>query len=237
MILTTYLTSKPDPQRGGRTFVERDNPLRLLALEGCRRLGLRAVVFHDELSPEFCREHATDRIQFVKVRPLDGYSCNDARFFYYRDWLASHRYRSVFCSDLFDVRVNRDPHALLTPEFDLMVGVHNEAKIGDTRGDGRNIRRRLRWYYSDKERAVCSGKPALMAGTWGGWYEPVVLALSILTAEIEAKKGLRSNCNLPVFQMVIHRDFPAERVWMRGAPLHSRFREKQRQADVAFVHK
>lgn len=236
VILTTYLTGMPDPQRAA--VVPVDDAARLRIYPGCVRLGLKLVVFHDQLSEEFAQSQSTETVSFIRVPTDTTQSVNDYRFFLFRDWLTAHPCRNVFCSDGFDVKVKRNPHELVDDDEILWVGIHRHWKIDDTTPDGRHVARMMRTFYGRLPTEVES-QPILMAGTWGGRSGIVTRTLDCLTREITsihaAQPGV--NCNLAAFNRVAYRDIGKENLWMKGAPLHSQFRAYDDAADVCFVHK
>lgn len=236
IVLTTYLTGNPDPQSGRFVPVDSDEKVALW-MPGMKRLELHGVVFHDSLSDEFVSRHETDRIRFVKTPTSKDYSNNDYRFFVYRDWLAMNPAKSVFCVDLFDVRVNRSPHALVSDDFHLWVGIERDWLIDSKTPDGRWMVRKLTEYYGNVPDAVES-KNILTAGHWGGSYSHVLRLLVLLTSEISRlSSGPANNCNMAAFNTVLYRDIGEQFLWKKGAPLHSVFRAYDAGADVCFVHK
>ena len=236
VILTTYLTGMRDPQRSDAVPV--DDPDRLQIVPGCRRLGLPLVVFHDQLSEGFVNRESNEFVSFVRVTTDTSQSVNDQRFLFFRDWLSRNVFENVFCSDGFDVRVNRNPFELVDDSADLWVGVHRDWTIDDSTSDGRYVSRMMRHFYGEVPESV-HGKPILMAGTWGGRYQHVLRSLVMLVNEIDAihidKPG--ENCNLAAFNRMAYGEIGGDRIWKNGAPLHSVFRAFDFEADVCFVHK
>ena len=236
VILTTYLTGMPDPQRSD--VVPIDNAERLVIAGGCNRLKLNLVVFHDQLSEEFVSNQTTEFVSFVSVPTDPSRSVNDYRFFIFRDWLAKNPVETVFCSDAFDVHVNRDPHSMIDGDWHLWAGIHRDWRIGDGTADGKYVAYQMRLAFGDVPEEV-DQQPILMAGTWGGRLCPVLRCLILLCNEIDDVHSRKPhlNCNLPVFNRVAYRDIGQGHIWMKGSPLHSVFRAYDTHADVCFVHK
>ena len=104
VVLTTYLTAQPDPQRG-TTWTPDYADLAALR-ESLRRHGRRLVVLHDCL-----QEPDTDLVTHVRV-PAGAAGGSP----YFQRWLASWRYLrqhpeidQVWCVDATDVEMVRDP--------------------------------------------------------------------------------------------------------------------------------
>jgi hypothetical protein len=238
VILTTYLTGIADPARHERVP---PNDLARVAgwSAGILRQGLRGVVFHDQLSTDFCRMLEGECLSFVRVPTPAGLSTNDYRFGVFLDWLDSHPVLdSIFCTDLFDVRVNGNPHALVGPTHDLWVGVEDDLRIDATTSYGRYLLERIVALYGDVPSEVIDQR-ILNAGVWGGGYEAVTHFLRLMVDELRRldPDGRGLNANMPAFNAVLRREFRDSKLWTQGAPLHSRFRAYEMEADVCFVHK
>lgn len=234
VLLTSYFTSQRDHHH--ECQFPSDAPELLLLAKTAERQGVDCLIFYDALSERFVREHMSRYVTFVKVPPPVGMSNNDYRIFVYRDWLATHRYESVWCCDLFDVRLNRNPASLLDQQHDLWIGIHRDWTISDSTEVGRwMIERFLRFYPEVPE--VVRGKPVLMAGTFGGYCDPVRKVLELLTGEHERCNPGEKNYDMALFNLVAHRDLGSMKVWTNGAPMHSEFRAYDSHADVCFVHK
>ena len=122
VILTTYLTSKPDPQRN---IVVAPNDFSYMEgwYQSVMELGLHAIIFYDNLDPEFVKAHTNSNVSFVECQ-LGDLSLNDERFFLYLMYL--HKYRvyikSIFITDISDVIFIKSP-------FDLVKGPNTYRKI------------------------------------------------------------------------------------------------------------
>ncbi len=75
VLLTTYLTKYVDPQSGKRVMAN-DSRMMKLAITAAE-VGHPCVVFHDQLSDEFCEQYP--QTEFVKVSNKTMLSCNDYR--------------------------------------------------------------------------------------------------------------------------------------------------------------
>ena len=126
VILTSYFSKKPHPQRGdpdcvgitkGGRVSQEDFSYIQDWYNSVHTLGLQARIFFDELSEDFLSEYTTDKIKFIKTNVEETrFSNNDWRFFCYRDYLKSNKHDGVFMTDCSDVIVAKDPAELLIGE-------------------------------------------------------------------------------------------------------------------------
>ena len=79
-----------------------------------RFLGLRAVIFHDHLPPDFVVQYATDKISFQKIQPDEYFYPNDLRFTIYDKFLEQHSFEWILMTDVRDVYFNSDPIARMS---------------------------------------------------------------------------------------------------------------------------
>ena len=124
LILTSYFSKKKHPNSPndahvvGRTAdgTVSSNEISYIRpwYESVKRLGLNAVVFHDDLTEEFVEEYSTDLISFEKVGDFE-YSNNDFRFFCFDNYLHFNQsFDFIFHTDASDVTVVKDPSSLFT---------------------------------------------------------------------------------------------------------------------------
>lgn len=243
LLCTAYLTARPDPQRG--CHVRRDSFAYIRTWwTSVRRLGLPAVIVHDQLSSRFVRRYTTDRIRFVRVAPY-RWSPNDQRFFAYRDLVARSRYDRVVLTDVSDVRVVRDPFPVLAGLAPpLVVGEEVYAPpIGAWIKTHPWLRAKLRETCGRRSSAVYRffrrhdfAFPTLNAGVIGGRTPEL---LEFLDRFVRVRRALgrpERNLNMPVVNYVLHRFFRGR--FHRGAPVTSRFKGYERhRRDVCFIHK
>lgn len=112
VVLTVYMTSKKDPQRG--VFQDNDSYDYIKPwYETMKDKQLHGIIFYDNLSETFIKKYETDKIFFVKTT-LGSYSINDERYRIYKNFLnENEHYKYVLTTDVSDVEINKDP-------FDLM---------------------------------------------------------------------------------------------------------------------
>jgi hypothetical protein len=124
LILTSYFTSKPNPQLGvlsnrlDPNSVVTETLLNSTSLtkplfQSITDLNLNLIVFHDELSEELILQNQNKNIRFIKVR-LGDYSTNDERYFIYYEFIRQINVKSIFMIDCFDVVCIKPPFALLS---------------------------------------------------------------------------------------------------------------------------
>jgi hypothetical protein len=208
------------------------------------RLGLEAVIVHDELSPGFVARHETARIRFERTAS-GPWSTNDARFFAYREHLAGHPAPLVFLTDLSDVVVMRDPFPTLA-SLGVRLALGDEVyppPIGHTIGRHRWLRHHIeatRTGATDEVAEFFSGErldlPTLNAGVIGGDGSAVSELLDRFVDLRERLGAPERNLNMPLINYLVHRDFAGR--FHHGAPITSRFKAGEWwRRDVCFVHK
>ena len=121
LIFTTYFSGLRDDHR--RKVVPSDKRRFIEPWwRSLLRLPVQGVVFHNNLSAAFVRNHSTPHIRFERVDAAAHYarglSLNDLRFFVYLDKLrAWPNVRRVWLTDARDVWVMRDPFAPATSGY------------------------------------------------------------------------------------------------------------------------
>lgn len=257
LILTTYLTSKPDPQAGAK---RRTRYLKWLKTryrswrggaapeqpgipgpddfdrirvwyESIIRVGCRGVIFHDELSPAFVRRWSHPQVRFEPYAPRTPRSLNDERYLCYLDWLKAHpEVERVFLVDLFDVEFFRDP-------FELMDDQQWDIYCGGDPGEHNDRRNRQKMVQAFGE-PLYENEIKLNAGTCGGPRESIVRLLETIVSTLEelTASGKVANLNMAVFNKCVYDLFPKDRI-LYGRPLNSRFKRYENTGDFAIRHK
>lgn len=234
VLLTGYFCRAPDPQRGRRVAADSDDLVQGF-MAGAQKLELHTRIFHDGLGEAFIQKHSTELVRFEPARLAPRQSCNDERFFIYRRWLSAQRgVSSVFCTDLFDIRICRDPHQLVEgPKLWVgsepwsmaeRVGMHNrfERAYGEIPPNLRD-------------------RQILNAGIFGGTRDTVLAFLDAMCDEIRALRASARtafNCNMAAYNAVLYSNAWASRVHAPGKPLHSVFGSYEPDSDAyCFVHR
>lgn len=239
VILTSYLTGSPDPQRG--QDVAPDDDARMVLARSAWQRGQKLVIFHDQLSDKFVARWSSYLCEFVKVETDPTLSCNDARFEHFLAWLQDNPHDHVWCSDLFDVRIGSDPVRYLEQHGSrpLHCGTHYRGETVWSFRDGSPTygthRRWLEQIYGGVP-SFLHDRPILMAGTWGGRCREVVQLLVSLTAEIKATAPRKRNSNLTAFNTVCWRDF-AHLIACPQYPFVSEFGKQQHTSKAVWIHK
>jgi len=224
-ILTSYFTTKPDPQRN--EYSSKDDFSKMInwyfSIVSNR---LNAVVFYDDLSPTFIRKYERENILFEHYS-IGKYSINDERFFCYLDYIISRPNLSrLFMTDLFDVDFLGDPFSLFDDEkFDLYIGT--EDSLPGTWLKYKYMQSYGRLHYTDK--------PVLNAGIIGGNRQPIVKLLSRMVDDFRRINSCK-NVNMAVFNKCVYDLFDEKRI-LKGYPLHSRFKRYEKTGPFYIRHK
>jgi len=121
MILTTYLTGKPDPQRS-MTWKPDDKNVVDVWIKSLTRQGLHGIIFHDSLTEDFCARWANRNVSFHHIQWNTPWTAAEERVRIYRDWLRDNPCDKVLTTDLSDVEFYRDPFELMTDPDKLYIG-------------------------------------------------------------------------------------------------------------------
>ncbi|MDJ0787401.1 MAG: hypothetical protein QNK05_11380 [Myxococcota bacterium] len=229
-LLSTYFTSKPDPQRRVRQPAD---SLAYMSIwyDSVRELGLHGRVFHDGLSDAFSARYATERVRFLQVPRWYSRSTNDHRFLVYRAYLRSYHAQDVFMTDIADVKVARDPFALCESGR-LYVGA-DRWLLGENRwlralAERIGDRRYLAFLDDHAER------PTVNAGVLGGETGLVSEFVERMIAEFARIGRPWVNANMMVFNYVAYTGYE-DRI---GSELCSRYKAFELdRVDVPFIHK
>ncbi len=207
-VLSTYFTSRADPQentRQDRMVVRNNDESYLAAWYGSvREHGLRAIVLHDDLAPEFVQRFETEDIRFLRCS-LGSYSLNDERFFLYLDLLRGLPVRGAFATDISDVTLGGNPAKLLERRARIFVGRDRWDKI-----------RCSDWMRSKLDESAgplgLAGdsrfleQPLFNAGVLGGRREDLIAFLTHMTEALSALDNDR-NHNMVALNLVLYRHY------------------------------
>ncbi|SUX60574.1 mycofactocin system glycosyltransferase [Citrobacter amalonaticus] len=157
VVITTLLTSQPDPQRGTKMISSPD----MLQLWAKSISGAKAVVLADELND------SPDGAQLVKV-PCVSMSPYFARWLHIYQHLREHpEYGFVWCTDGTDVEMLREPWAEMEPG---KIYVGSEHKTYDDQWMKANHHGKAYSDFIEQHR----NEPLLNAGLLGGSREDVM---------------------------------------------------------------
>jgi glycosyltransferase involved in cell wall biosynthesis len=111
VIITTYFTGSPDPQRGESLPNVADDIYPLY--QSLRNHGIQLVVLHDNLNGPDTALDAPWR--FIRVKPAH-HNPYYARWFAIAEHLQTHEYNYVWCVDATDVTMLRNPFPHMEPD-------------------------------------------------------------------------------------------------------------------------
>jgi hypothetical protein len=232
LLITSFLTSKPDPMRGQSH--QPDDVGKMMLARSCREHSTQLLVFHDSLSAEFVAEQSDQFVRFHRVGTMQR-SCNDSRYFFYREWLAENKVDYLFLSDLFDCHLNRNPSYMLPllRKHGLLIS-HETDRIGEPRS--KYVMGKLRQCYGHLPKNLV-GKQILNAGLWGGSHRLVCTYLDMLCNEIVKLTidDKESNVNMAAMNKVAYSE--NIKFWAKGWPLHSTFTAYEKNSTAVFSHK
>jgi hypothetical protein len=200
-IVSTYFTSKNDPQR--REKIQNNNFEYLSKWYiSIIDLKLTGIVFHDSLTEEFVSRFSNKNIYFIKCI-LNDYSLNDERFFIYLELLNIMENSDYFLfTDINDVVVNKNPLSLFKSRNKLFLGRDNVLYWG-----GKNwTRNKLICLYQFNKFKIDTSfvfSPVINAGLIGG-SKSLLINLFQEMNEIFLQIGPKGNNNMVVFNFVIY---------------------------------
>lgn len=251
LLMTTYLTTKPQPQADhAQPLPDQLSFIRpwyesVLALGGARSGMAEALVFHDALSEGFVAAHAVPGVvRFVRVPNEGTLSNNDVRYaMALSELLAAPPPTGTLCAltDGADVRVPAPPHEVLGGAARADALLVGSERIGLDDGAAARADRALaklrallgggafaprRFDAAAVEAAVRSSGRLLNPGVLGGRCPVVRLALCLALGAMgcaDARSGGFANANTPAFNGIGHTYFRPFGRLLTGPPLHSRF--------------
>jgi len=231
-IISCYLTSAPDTQRGITT--KPNNPEYIQKwYDSVVRLELNGIVLHDNLSDEFMEQFSG--VEFVSVpdcpKKMQLY---DYRWILYRQFMLNRDVDSVFFTDISDVEVMNDPfpHVLSGMLYC---------------GDERQPLQSCAWLNPARENPVLRMldefndilslvKPVLNCGILGGNADVVIDFLETFAAIIFdcSERPIEHTVDMGIFNYAMYYyNFDVT----HGHPVNSVFRGGLNEMDVWFRHK
>ncbi len=232
LVITTLLTTNPDPQRGVKW--NPDPALLSPWLESMERGGWDGVVLADELE-KLPRGYSTS-----KVVQVDSSTMN----VYYQRWVHIYQFlrenpgiRWVWCTDGTDVEVLRDPFANMTIGK-LYVGEENSS-VGNTWMKEMHPSPKLQQFIQTNRL-----KPLVNAGVVGGDRNTVMeLAHRIITCyeaieteRFQKRTRIKQDVgDMATFNLVVYEYF-ASRVH-HGPDITTQFKANQDNGQAKFKHK
>jgi hypothetical protein len=216
IVLTTYLTGKPDPQRN-ITWKPNDKNVVAVWIKSLTRRGLRGIIFHDQLSEDFCGHWANAHVSFHHIDWHTPWTAAEERVRIYRDWIRDNPCDKVMTTDLSDVEFYRDPFELLTDPAMLYIGSERRL-IGEQPW---MLQRMMETYgeapYQDRlilNPGICGGSRARMLTFLDQWLDEMDRAI----------KPTPPPHDICAFIRLIYRE---KIPFVTGHPLHTAFGKKQ----------
>lgn len=203
VVLTSFFTGQLDPQR--KKQIHSDFGYMKNFVLSLSAVGLRAVVFHDNLDSTITHS-LTKQIKFVKIDLKEDSTINDYRFVAMSDWLKGKSFNFVLFADISDVVFFGNPFSYMKARskggFRLFLS--DDFGAFSTNSYHERIANKcfpLRsWKDSEK---------VYSAGLWGGDRRAVEHMLICLKYELSLVTHGKGNCNMPAFNKCVH-DFRHE---------------------------
>lgn len=101
VILSTYFTTKKDPQRGEFAINNNFGYIKEF-YESVIKQDLYAVIFYDSLTEDFINKYECKNVHFIRVN-LGPYSLNDERFYIYSEYINLTKPSKIIMADINDV--------------------------------------------------------------------------------------------------------------------------------------
>jgi hypothetical protein len=207
VILTTYFTSRHDPQT--HEPVNGDDIKYIYPWYASMRIsGEHGIIFHDNLSQKFIKRYETDLIKFVRCR-LTNRSLNDQRFMIYLQFLLSNPYSKIFMTDVADVIVNRSPFPLVNEPYSnsLFVG-RDRYNLNGHSSYMAGLVKDYQYLTGNSIDNYFANCPMYNAGIIGGSYLTVLFLVFKICKELLTLRNVRDhNMNMLVLNYVIHNYF------------------------------
>jgi hypothetical protein len=203
-----------------------------------KRLGLKGIIFHDELTDSFVKKYTTENISFEKTF-LGDLSTNDERFFIYYEYLKNNKYENVFLTDLSDVWFKKDPFEIIDDKYKLWVGSEQE-KIDEKKWIVRRFEKIYGKLFAEMMKGILYN-----AGIIGGSYSNIFKFLGAMTNQMNNLKANKKDIlekyhdisfNMAAFNKVLYKQYNKSEIFT-GEPLHSPFKSYLKGGDYYIFHK
>jgi len=215
IVLSCYLTGRPDPQRN-LTWPADHDPTVATWIKSLHSCGLHGTIFHDRLSPEWCYKWDGNRVEFAKVEWSTPWTAAEERVAIYRDAInANPQWHRVLMTDLSDVEFHFDPFPLMAEPGKLYIGSEPE-RLGAT-----IVRLWSRQAYGE---VLHADKILLNPGIIGGSRGTVLLLLDAWMDELKKAGVPKPPHDIVAFNRVI---YGSGLPFFTGGPLHTVFRKNQ----------
>jgi len=230
-ILTSYFTSKKDPQRERYRQIENFDLMRGW-WESLHEHEMEAVIFHDELSESFRSRYNSDQITYRQVE-LGPRSTNDERFYKYLDYLTEHKeIKLVLLTDLFDIEFYDNPFELFDSDHRLYCGGEERAVA-----ESSWIQKKLRTIKMcmPNQKIDFQDQTLINPGILGGERDLILRTIEGIIAYMDHLPQV-FNANMAVFNIVVRKMFDDDQI-MYNRPLNSKYKTYQTGGDFYVKHK
>lgn len=211
VILTTYFTSKRDPQ--SKAFVASNDFSYISNLyESVITLDLQLVIFHDHLSTDFIAEYSCQNVTFI-LSNLGDYSLNDERFFIYKEYIEATKPTKVILSDVNDVVIRKNAFTFIRRDI-LYIGRDEHVLVADNPWIIDKINK-IPDFEMKNLPQLFMGMPLVNAGVIGGDYKTMTQFLNKLCCFL-AKIDNGNNNNMAAVNFVFFDEYwlPYHRNWI-----------------------
>ena len=231
-IASCYLTTTPDHQRGIMTPNNDVNYI-LNWYNSVVRLGLKGIIFHDDLSSNFIANFP--KMKFIKVSSSGNLQLSKYRWLIYFDFLKKNNVKNIFFTDVMDCVVIKDPfiqkeynnHSFFCGDEDKPF---DKWFIEAASAPIRNLP------YFEEVLKSNQEKKLLNCGIVGGSWAIMITFLNLMFKTIDLIKHREDQVvgDMPIFNYVAHKYFTDI---IHGFPVNSVFNNFETRNDVWFIHK
>ena len=239
VIVSTYFTSKEDPQRKAAVSV---NSFRYMVrwFTGIMRFNLNVIVFHDNLKNEWIKriEMIYPRVNFIKTN-LNGRSTNDARYYILWNYFAAHpEINRAFLTDLSDIQILGSPFQLMDIMGNRMIYIGKDEPFYLSSKESQWMINVFGKCYKDKIKNVKETTLAMHslfnAGIIGGTREMMLAMLYKVLYWLD-KANKAQNCNMIAVNIVAHKHLFEE--LYAGYPLQNGYKAIAASNGLFLKHK
>ena len=196
MVLTSWFTYAPDPQRYVIVPKKINYIFNLYVTATFYRVPV--IVFHDSLSQTFTDQYSNTWVSFKRVTPDKSYSINDFRFIVYENFLRKHKIDFVLMIDASDVFFNENPFPYIINNKQKLLASHDSGTFHKKSWNVENCYGASATSWSGKS------LPMYNAGVWGGRSEIVQCVLKCISRQLMGPLRRKGNCNMPAYNWCIH---------------------------------
>ena len=240
VIVSSYFTSKEDPQRKAKVSVNCFHYM-VRWFTGIMRFNLNVIVFHDNLKNEWIKriEMIYPRVSFIKTN-LNGRSTNDARYYILWNYLVTHpEINRVFLTDLSDIQILGSPFHLMDIMGNRMIYIGMDEPFYFSSKESRWMNNVFARCYGNGKSNIKGTQAMAMqslynAGIIGGTRE-MMLAMLYKVLHWLDRASKTQNCNMVAVNIVAHIHFFEE--LYTGYPLQNGYKAIAASNGLFLKHK